>query len=58
MTYYVSRRALATEYGLDEKLIRALNRPDKVMTDSHNRKTELYDRERVKKFISRNREAR
>jgi hypothetical protein len=58
MTYYVSRRALATEYGLDEKLIRALNPPDKVMTDSHNRKTELYDRERVKKFISRNREAR
>jgi len=38
MTYYVSRRALATEYGLDEKLIRALNPPDKVMTDSHNRK--------------------
>jgi hypothetical protein len=58
MTYYVSRRALATEYGLDEKLIRALNPPDKVMKDSHNRKTELYDRERVKKFISRNREAR
>ncbi len=58
MTYYMSRRALATEYGLDEKLIRALNPPDKVMTDSHNRKTELYDRERVKKFISRNREAR
>jgi hypothetical protein len=54
----MSRRALATEYGLDEKLIRALNPPDKVMTDSHNRKTELYDRERVKKFISRNREAR
>jgi hypothetical protein len=58
MTYYVSRRALATEYGLDEKLIRALNPPDKVMKDSHNRKTELYDRERVKEFISRNREAR
>jgi len=58
MTYYVSRRALATEYGLDEKLIRALNPPDKVMTDTHNRKTELYDRERVKAFISRNREAR
>ena len=58
MTYYLSRRALATEYGLDEKLIRALKPPDKVITESHNRKTELYDRERVKKFISRNREAR
>jgi hypothetical protein len=55
MTYYLSRRALATEYGLDEKLIRALDPPDKIITDSHNRNTPLYDRDRVKEFVRQNR---